>query len=115
MRARWFLIALACATGCASEPTIACTTDDNCLFGQTCSTGVCRAAGTSTPMPDALTDDGSQLDDSGTSPIDAAPPSCTPTCSGTTPYCIDGACEQCRTGLDCPLLMPSCVDHACTL
>jgi hypothetical protein len=106
------------ATACESDPTIACNTDDQCLSGQRCSTGICRTAADDGTMPDA---DGDAHIDATSDPyvdasIDAAPVTCTPACTGTTPYCVGGSCVQCRTALDCPLTAPSCSSsHVCTL
>jgi hypothetical protein len=101
--------------GCASEPAIACSTDEQCLAGQHCSSGWCAAAIASSMMPDA---DTSRADASSRDPDAAlpdAPPSCSPSCSGTTPYCVDGTCVQCTSALQCPLTAPRCIDNACTL
>lgn len=42
-----------------------------------------------------------------------------PACSGTTPYCVTGLCQQCRTSADCPtptgVGSSACVNGTCTL
>src|SRR3954471_6228100 len=117
MRAIFFVMTIL-ASGCESDPTIACNTDDQCLSGQHCATGICRTAATDGTMPDA--DGDSQVDTPTSNPlvdaaIDAAP-TCSPACSGSTPYCVGASCVQCRTALDCPLTAPSCSSsHTCVL
>ncbi|MBI5493477.1 MAG: hypothetical protein HY904_00535 [Deltaproteobacteria bacterium] len=34
-------------------------------------------------------------------------------CSGTTPYCVTGACRECRADADCPTGRPACCGGAC--
>jgi hypothetical protein len=126
------LIALFVVAGCASEPKIACTTDQQCPPGQTCGGGTCAA-----PMSSQL--DASMRD--GVVGPDA-PTVCTPACTtgsyctGTTcstcnvdghcgascaacglatPHCDGAACVQCVTALQCPVTTPCCVNHACQL
>ena len=38
--------------------------------------------------------------------------SCSVTCGGTTPYCIDGACRECGMSSDCGAPYPDCVVDA---
>lgn len=116
MRAALLALVLV-AAACESDPTIACNTDDQCLSGQHCATGICRAMADDGTMPDA--DGDSSTDGSSDHLVDAAidaPPACTPACGGSTPYCLQGSCVQCRTALDCPLTAPSCsASHTCVL
>lgn len=113
---RALAIFLYLVAGCESEPSIACSVDDQCLSGQTCADGFCRAPSTLS-MPDAAggsRDDDAMLD--GSTMPDAPPPTtCTPACSGGTPYCDNGQCVQCTAGTQCPLTAPICSNHVCTL
>ncbi len=34
-------------------------------------------------------------------------------CAGATPYCVDGACEECRNDADCPANRTRCFDGVC--
>jgi hypothetical protein len=120
MRTPYAVLALLSAfvAACESDPTIACNSDNECLSGQHCSGSICRSADSPDPsMPDAADEtdgNGSGMTDAGTP--DSPPPTCTPTCSGSTPYCVGGSCVQCRTSLDCPLTAPTCgSNHVCKL
>ncbi len=111
---RGFLCVLLVAGGCASEPSIACSTDEQCLDGQRCSSGWCSATSASSTMPDALTSQG-DAQSSSTDAAPDAPMTCVPSCAGSTPYCHDGTCVQCTSALQCPLTAPRCVSNACSL
>lgn len=112
---RGLLCLVLVAGGCASEPSIACSTDEQCLDGQQCSSGWCTPAGTSSMMSDGGTSEGDAPPSSGDAALPDAPATCSPACTGETPHCLDGTCMECIGPLDCPLIAPRCVANACTI
>ena len=105
------LLVLLCA--CDADPRIACTTDQNCLSGQTCVAGACAMA--SSQMPDAPAQLGDGPRGGADAAIDAPPAMCMPACTAPTPHCLGTSCVQCITATDCPVTTPCCVANACQL
>jgi hypothetical protein len=110
MRALLLLVLVACD----ADPRIACTTDQQCLSGQTCVTGTCAIASSQLPDAPGQLGDGPRGTDSG-DVIDAPPALCMPACTAPTPHCLGTTCVQCITATDCPVTTPCCVANACQL
>lgn len=89
-----------------------CATDE-CPAGSERNGERCITVDASVPTDSSMTVDAGHDGATTDAAADAAIV-CSPTCGGSLPFCVDGACVECNVNDDCFDASPLCLNHTCS-